>query len=252
MRRAGGIEIHIVPGEEARQSFWPRLKPLFSRRGLGPELAVALASVAAAVAVAEALSAVLRLPNLSMIFLTAVLFCAVRFGTRAAVLASLASFAAYNFFFHPAGLHVHGRAATGTVRAPHFSCRRRAHRIADRAHSRPEGDGDQERRGHPVALRLLAQAFRRLQRRRRPLGGRGAFARDIRRPHCASGRRGGRTANSRRLAARRAPRRRRSRRRALGAAEKGARGLGNRHAAAHRLSVSTAARRARVDCGLRL
>ena len=78
---------------------WPRLKPLLTRRGLGPELAVALASVAAAVAVAEALSALLKLPNLSMIFLTAVLFCAVRFGTRAAVLASLASFAAYNFFF---------------------------------------------------------------------------------------------------------------------------------------------------------
>ena len=34
-----------------------------------------------------------------MIFLTAVLFSAVRFGTRAAVIASLASFAAYNFFF---------------------------------------------------------------------------------------------------------------------------------------------------------
>ena len=99
MRRAGGIEIHIVPGEEARPSLWPRLKPLLSRRGLGAELAVALASVAVAVAVAEALSAVLKLPNLSMIFLTAVLFCAVRFGTRAAVLASLASFAAYNFFF---------------------------------------------------------------------------------------------------------------------------------------------------------
>src|ERR1700677_2593296 len=85
MRGAGGIEIHIVPGEVAQQSLWPRLKPLLSRRGLGPELAVALVSVAAAVAVAEALSAVL--------------FCAVRFGTRAAVLASLASFAAYNFFF---------------------------------------------------------------------------------------------------------------------------------------------------------
>ena len=36
-----------------------------------------------------------------MIFLTAVLFSAVRFGTRAAVIASLASFAAYNFFFIP-------------------------------------------------------------------------------------------------------------------------------------------------------
>ena len=34
-----------------------------------------------------------------MIFLTAVLFSAIQFGTRAAVFASLASFAAYNFFF---------------------------------------------------------------------------------------------------------------------------------------------------------
>ena len=99
MRHAGRIEIHVVPSEEARQSLWPRLRPLLSRRGLGSELGVALASVAAAVAVAEALSAVLQLPNLSMIFLTAVLFSAVRFGTRAAVFASLASFAAYNFFF---------------------------------------------------------------------------------------------------------------------------------------------------------
>ena len=89
MRGAGGIEIHIVPGEEAHESLWPRLKPLLSRKGLGPELVVALVSVAVAVAVADGLSAVLQLPNLSMIFLTAVLFCAVRFGTRAAVLASL-------------------------------------------------------------------------------------------------------------------------------------------------------------------
>src|SRR6516164_3672079 len=99
MRHAGGIEIHVVPGEEARLSLWPRLRPLLSRRGLGVELAVALASVGGAVVVAEALSAALQLPNLSMIFLTAVLFCGVRYGTRAAVLASLASFAAYNFFF---------------------------------------------------------------------------------------------------------------------------------------------------------
>jgi two-component system, OmpR family, sensor histidine kinase KdpD len=99
MRQAAGIEIHVVPGEEAQTSLWPRLRPLLSRRGLGVELAGALVSVACAVAVGEALTAVLELPNLSMIFLTAVLFSAVRFGTRAAVIASLASFAAYNFFF---------------------------------------------------------------------------------------------------------------------------------------------------------
>jgi two-component system sensor histidine kinase KdpD len=99
MRHAGGFEIHIVTGEEARESLWRRLKPHLSRRGLSVELAGALASVACAVAVGEALTAVLKLPNLSMIFLAAVLFTAVRFGTRAAVIASFASFAAYNFFF---------------------------------------------------------------------------------------------------------------------------------------------------------
>ncbi len=66
---------------------------------MGVELAGALLSVACAVGIGEALVALLELPNLSMIFLTAVLFSAVRFGTRAAVIASLASFAAYNFFF---------------------------------------------------------------------------------------------------------------------------------------------------------
>jgi two-component system, OmpR family, sensor histidine kinase KdpD len=101
MRHAGGIEIHVVPAEQARRSLWPRLKPHLTRRGLGVEVAAALVSVAGAVMVGDALSVVLTLPNLSMIFLTAVLFSAVRFGTRAAVIASLASFAAYNFFFIP-------------------------------------------------------------------------------------------------------------------------------------------------------
>jgi two-component system sensor histidine kinase KdpD len=99
MRHAGGIEIHVVPSEQARQSVWPRIKPHLSGKGIGVELAGALASVAGAVAVGEALIQVLKLPNLSMIFLTAVLFSAVRFGTRGAVIASLASFVGYNFFF---------------------------------------------------------------------------------------------------------------------------------------------------------
>ena len=44
------------------------------------------------------------------------------------------------FLLHQPALHVHGRAAAGTVRAAHFSRRRRAHRLADRAHPRPAGD----------------------------------------------------------------------------------------------------------------
>ena len=39
------------------------------------------------------------LPNLSMVFLFAVLVCAIRFGLWSAIGASLLSFLAYNFFF---------------------------------------------------------------------------------------------------------------------------------------------------------
>jgi two-component system sensor histidine kinase KdpD len=99
LRHAGMIEIHVVPNEEPRRPLWPRPKSLLSTTGLGVEIAAALGSVACAVAVGEGLSSVLRLPNLSMIFLAAVLFSGFRFGTRAAVIASFASFFAYNFFF---------------------------------------------------------------------------------------------------------------------------------------------------------
>ena len=60
---------------------------------------MASGSVALAVGIGEVLTLWLKLPNLSMIFLTAVLFCAVTLGLRAAVVASLLSFFAYNFFF---------------------------------------------------------------------------------------------------------------------------------------------------------
>ena len=99
MRHAGGIEVHVVPGEEAQTALWPRLRPLLAAGGLASSSPARSSPVACAVVVGEALTAMLQLPNLSMIFLTAVLFCAVRFGTRAAVIAALASFFAYNFFF---------------------------------------------------------------------------------------------------------------------------------------------------------
>ena len=98
MRRAGTIEVHVVPNEEVSRPL-RRWKWKLETSGLGAEIVGAFGSVACAVAVGEALSTVLRLPNLSMIFLAAVLFSGVQFGTRAAVIASFASFAAYNFFF---------------------------------------------------------------------------------------------------------------------------------------------------------
>jgi len=101
MRRAGAVEIHIVPHEEPERSPRPQFRLKLNPKGLGVEVTAALASVACAVGVGEVLTALLRLPNLSMIFLTAVLFSGGLYGTRAAVIASFASFVAYNFFFIP-------------------------------------------------------------------------------------------------------------------------------------------------------
>src|SRR5215204_7559320 len=56
--------------------------------------AVALATVAGLV-----LTSLVRLPNVSMVFLLAVLFAAARFGLWPALFASGLSFLAYNFFF---------------------------------------------------------------------------------------------------------------------------------------------------------
>ncbi len=101
MRRCGTIEVHIVPHEEARHNKRPLPKLAMNAKGLGKEVGIAAGSVACAVLVGEALTAALKLPNLSMIFLAAVLFTGMRFGTRAAVIASFLSFVAFNFFFIP-------------------------------------------------------------------------------------------------------------------------------------------------------
>jgi two-component system sensor histidine kinase KdpD len=57
------------------------------------------AGVAAAIASGRLFSALTPLPNISMVFLMAVLFSAVSFGIRPAIYASILSFLSYNFFF---------------------------------------------------------------------------------------------------------------------------------------------------------
>ena len=95
---ADQFEIHFVPTQEATPRPRRTIAGLLGR-GAALEYAVAALAVVVAVVIGEALTGILRLPNLSMIFLSAVLFCAVRYGVRAAVVASFLSFLAYNFFF---------------------------------------------------------------------------------------------------------------------------------------------------------
>ena len=110
IRKASDIAIHVVAGERRPQKWsWPAVSSP-SRLVVG--VATAIGSVAMAVAMGELASTHLKLPNLSMIFLAAVLACAVSFGVSSAIVAAFLSFLAYNFFFIPP-LH------TFTIAEPH-------------------------------------------------------------------------------------------------------------------------------------
>ncbi|MEO9167936.1 MAG: ATP-binding protein, partial [Aestuariivirga sp.] len=95
MQQAKGVSVHVMTQEKSdqmRPSFkWPKFT-------IGNLIATPL-TVAAAVLVGILASHYLKLPNLSMIFLAAVLFCAITYGTWSGVLAAGLSFLAYNFFF---------------------------------------------------------------------------------------------------------------------------------------------------------
>jgi two-component system sensor histidine kinase KdpD len=94
MRRARGVAVHVITSKDDAlpQRF---ALPRISLKGLP----IAALAVAAATLVGAGLERVLQLPNLSMIYLAAVLFCAIGYGTGSAIAAALLSFLAYNFFF---------------------------------------------------------------------------------------------------------------------------------------------------------
>lgn len=99
IRAAGDIGVTVVAFDEERvPRRWP-VPPWMSRVGLPGDIVLAAGTVAVAVAASALLTRFLRLPNLSMVFLAAVLLAAVRRGTRSAVIAAVLSFFAYNFFF---------------------------------------------------------------------------------------------------------------------------------------------------------
>jgi two-component system sensor histidine kinase KdpD len=91
------IAVHIVAGrmQAAKIAWnWPKLGGVSIRA-----IALPLLAVRAAVLTGTWVQISLDLPNLSMLFLTAVLVCAVNQGTLSAILAAVLLFLAYNFFF---------------------------------------------------------------------------------------------------------------------------------------------------------
>jgi two-component system sensor histidine kinase KdpD len=99
VRRSKNISVHVVIGGAEKDE--PARRDWSLSRVMGAPIGAlaAVASVAVAVGLGYGLDIWLHLPNLSMIFLTAVLFCAVQFGLRSSVAAAILSFFAYDFFF---------------------------------------------------------------------------------------------------------------------------------------------------------
>lgn len=102
LRHADEIPVLVMPLTEPGSLGLPlgaRLTAAFSKAGLGIDLAWAGLATGLGVAVGQGLSALMALPNLSMVFLVGVLACSSARGTRAAVLAAMLSFLSYNYFF---------------------------------------------------------------------------------------------------------------------------------------------------------
>jgi len=98
MRQSPGIAIHLVTREtEAAPARSERAQPRWLVSPL--PFAYATLAVAVALAIGKLLTRLTPLPNLSVIFLLAVLLTAVRFGIWPAIYASLLSFLTFNFFF---------------------------------------------------------------------------------------------------------------------------------------------------------
>ncbi|HSI40874.1 MAG TPA: sensor histidine kinase KdpD [Xanthobacteraceae bacterium] len=96
VRGSNGISVHVVTAEAGRPE--PRRLRL-PAAGPWRAYAAAIAGVAAATGLGELLTERVALPNVSMLFLLAVLVPAIRSGVWPAVFASVLSALAYNFFF---------------------------------------------------------------------------------------------------------------------------------------------------------
>lgn len=98
LRHADGVAVHVITSREREQLRGRPTRPARYTFDVGPFIWATLA-VAIGIGIAEGMARVTAFPNLSMIFLLAVVFSAVRFGIWPAVYASVLSFLAYNLFF---------------------------------------------------------------------------------------------------------------------------------------------------------
>jgi len=99
MYRASDISVQVVTGESDPVAARRSARRLVDRAGSTLGFVAATGVVAVSVAIGLGARRFVDLPNVSMIFLGAVVLCALRFGRLVAYAAAFLSFLAYNFFF---------------------------------------------------------------------------------------------------------------------------------------------------------
>jgi len=99
VRRADGIAVHVITSRKNGMGTLSGSSAFVRPKIDAAPYIWSTVAVAAAVAVGHVLTQLTTFPNLSMIFLMAVVFAAVSFGIWPAVYASVLSFLAYNLFF---------------------------------------------------------------------------------------------------------------------------------------------------------
>jgi two-component system sensor histidine kinase KdpD len=101
VRRTQDIAIHLVTRETEPSAERPGLRSLGMLPHRPLHFLYATIAVAIALVVGKGLTELTPIPNLSMVFLLAVLATAMSFGVWPAIFASVLSFFAFNFFFIP-------------------------------------------------------------------------------------------------------------------------------------------------------
>jgi two-component system sensor histidine kinase KdpD len=104
VRRAGNISVHVIAGDEIEREPVPKktVRAADETKALDPRPYLAsLAAVAVALGVALAIYPWFGIENVDLVFLTAIVAVAVRFGLWPSLLASVVASLCYNFFFLP-------------------------------------------------------------------------------------------------------------------------------------------------------
>ena len=101
VRGAGQISVHVIAGEPASGPAAPALTRARPAERPGFPYAVAVAAIAAALVAGRLSQSLVGIENIDLMFLTAIIAVAVRFGLMPALFATVLGSLAYNFFFLP-------------------------------------------------------------------------------------------------------------------------------------------------------